>query len=193
VRGCVISASIGTDMTTDEGNPPVSAGALASGALLAGWLLACDAWVKLLARSAACADVGTVGDAAGRIWAVPQGCTPLDIGLGVAVVPMTRTGATPLDIALPAGLGPVWGLALLGVATVVSILFLRWRWRIAGDAMALGTFWAGALLHGLPRMLLGGTTITELQIGAWGIGIGDLALAWGGVWLGWRAVAELRA
>jgi hypothetical protein len=147
----------------------------------------------VLTRSAACPDVHGVGEAMSQLWSAPTGCTPLPLGAGLTLAPQARAAATPFEIGLPAGFGPVWGLALIAIATVLSILFLRWRWRIPGDALALGTFWAGALLHALPRMLAGGSTVTELQIGSLGTGVGDLAIAWALLWLVWRFIAELLA
>ncbi len=160
-----------------------------SGVLLGAWLSACDGWVKILARAGCCDDTRVVGDAAAAMWSVPADCKALALPGGVELVPAVRSGATPFDIAF--GNGLVIGGVLFAIAIAMSIVFLVWRKRTGGDALALGTLWAGVLIHGLPRLVGPGTSFTEIAVGGMGLSIGDLALAWAGVWLAWRLLAEL--
>ena len=51
----------------------------------------------------------------------------------------------------------------------------------------------GALVHGLPRALGSGATFTEINLLDFGVGLGDIALAWCVVWLLLRLIGELRA
>lgn len=179
-------------MSAGDDNPPLSGGALASGALLGGWIVLCDVWVKVLARSAGCEPIRTVTAAVSELWSSPQSCPGLEVG-PVALSPQTRPGIGPIEAALPPGTEPLWGLALFALATVLSILVLRWRWRIPGDALALGCLWSAVLIHGLPRLMAGGTTFTELQVAGLGLSLGDLAMLFALPWLAWRFIAELTA
>ena len=81
----------------------------------------------------------------------------------------------------------------LAIATVVTTVVIRWRWRDPGDALALAALWAGAGLLAVPRLMGGGTGLTELSVYGTGTGLGDLSLVWGLGWLAWRAIAEARA
>ncbi len=156
------------------------------------WLCACDLWLKVLARMGACASSTDIADTSWAAWAVPDGCTPLEIVPGAALHPAERA-APLLPLSLPAAAGQVWGLALFGIATIVTILVVRWQWRTRGDVLALGTLWAGVAMHGAPRLLHRGTTFTELELWGFATGLGDFTIAWAAVWLAWRLVAELRA
>lgn len=162
--------------------------AVVGGLVVTAWLVGCDAWVKIMARVAACPSTPSVGEAWNQAWAPPHACGEADL-LGIArLQPVVRGG--PLD--LP-GAGTGWAYALLAVAAVVSVLVLRWRWRAAGDASALGALWGAALVLALPPLLGHGGGAAELHLGGLATGLGDLALVWAGVWLGARAIAELRA
>jgi hypothetical protein len=70
---------------------------------------------------------------------------------------------------------------------------LRWKWRSTGDATALGALWGAAIVLALPALAGHGGGAAELHVGGLATGLGDLALAWAILWLGWRAIAELRA
>lgn len=172
----------------------LSAGAVASAFLLCAWLMACDVWAKLLARSAACEGPHTITwQLLDQLWTLPHGCPGLVVAPGVRFVPGVRKGALPLDLPIPDGTGPLLGLVVIGVVTVVTIIILRWRWRTANDVVALGVCWSGALGHGLPRLAGPGWTFTELELGGVGFGLGDITLVWGALWLVRRVIAELRA
>lgn len=180
-------------MTNAHENSAVSAGALISGVLFGAWIAVCDVWVKLLARSAGCEPLTPLGEAFGKVWEQPGRCPGIDIGGPLQLRPAVRAGIGPTDIALPDGTAQLWGLGLFAAATVVTILVLRWRWRISGDALALGALWSGVGILALPRLAGPGTAFAEVHIGELATGLGDLAIAWAVVWLGWRLIAELRA
>lgn len=179
-------------MPSSSKNSPLSASAIGSGIVLSAWLLACDAWIKVLARSGACPEVGTLSDALGVLWSPTEGCSSLSVAGVAALEPRVRAGILPLDIGLPDGLGPVWGLALFALAAVTTILVLRWQRRSWGDALALSTLWSGVAMHGLPRLVGDGVSFSELTLGSIGLGLGDLTIGWACLWLVWRTIAELR-
>ena len=154
----------------------------------AAWVVTCDAWVKITARVAACPDAPSVVDAWGQIWAAPSGCSEADFWGFARLSPVVRGGPWGLP-----GDGAVWAHVLLGVAAIVSVLVLRWRWRSTGDAVALGALWGAAIALALPALLGPGGGAAELHLGGLALGLGDLALAWVVVWLVARLVAELRA
>ncbi len=179
-------------MSHPDANPPLGGGALLSGLLFGAWLGVCDSWVKVLARAGACPSTSTLDKALAALWTVPEGCSGVSLVGGVSLQPTARAGATPLDVGLPDGMGPVYGLALLAVATIVGIVVLRWSRRTRGDALALGTLWGGLVTHAIPRMTGEGTSFAEFSMGEMNLGLADLAIVWAAVWLVWRAVAELR-
>lgn len=152
---------------------------------MAGWVVGCDAWVKITARVAACSTTPSVGEALGEVWTVPQGCGETDFW-GIA-----RLSPTPGLVGGGAGTGLAIGLLVL--AAVATVLVVRWRWRTRGDAAALGALWGAVIIEALPRLLGDGTGLAELQLGGLPTGLGDLCLAWAVLWLGWRAIAEARA
>jgi hypothetical protein len=162
------------------------------GLLVAAWLVGCDTWVKLTARVAACSSTPSVREAWDQRWLVPAGCGEADFW-GIARLSPVVRDAGPFGLPGPAA---GWAYALLALAAVVSVLVLRWRWRTTGDALALGTIWGAAVILAAPA--LAGTGTAELQLGQAGAGglatgLGDLALVWALGWLGWRAIAEMRA
>jgi hypothetical protein len=178
-------------VTARAENRALSGGALLSGVLLGAWLVACDGWVKVLARAGCCDDTRVVGDAAAAVWSVPAHCEALPLAGGVELVPAVRAGVTPLDLAIPDVGAEASGLVLILIGILISIVFLRWRKRSSSDVLALGTLWAGVSIHGLPRLIGPGTSFTEIAFAGMGWSIGDLALAWAGLWLAWRVVSEL--
>lgn len=157
------------------------------GLLVGAWLVGCDTWVKITARVAACPSTGSVREAWGQAWTVPQGCGEADLWGIARLSPIVRDGG-PLGLPGPAA---GWAYGLLAVAAVLSVLVLRWRWRTRGDALALGALWGAAIVLAVP--MLGGTGTAELHLGGLATGLGDGALVWALGWLGWRAIAELRA
>lgn len=179
-------------MSQSDANPPLGGGALLSGLLFGAWLGVCDSWVKVLARAGACPTTSTLDEALAALWTVPNDCSGIGLLGGASLEPTPRGGATPFDVALPEGMGPLYGLALLAVATVVGIIVLRWSRRTRGDALALGTLWGGLVVHAIPRMLEAGTSFAEFSVAGLHLGLADLAIAWAAVWLLWRALAELR-
>ena len=179
-------------MSQSDANPPLGGGALLSGLLFGAWLCVCDSWVKVLARAGSCPSTITLDRALEALWTVPERCADVGLVGGVTLEPTIRAGATPIDLPLPEGMGPVYGLALLALATVIGILVLRWSRRTRGDALALGTVWGGLGVHALPRLMDAGTSFAEFSVAGYHVGIADVAIAWATVWLLWRAVAELR-
>jgi len=151
----------------------------------------CDGWVKVLARAGACPSTQTLRDALAQIWSVPEGCGAVPLVGPVMLEPTARAGATPMNLGLPAGIGPLHGLALLAIATVTGIVVLRWSRRTRSDALALGTLWGGLVIHALPRLMDAGTSFSEFAAAGVHWGLGDVAIAWAVVWLLWRVVAEL--
>ncbi len=127
----------------------------------------------------------------GSLWTVPPECAPVAVGGVVTLSPSLRTGISPLELPLPPGLGSIWGLALLAIATIVTIVVVRWTRRTKGDALLLGTLWVGVCLHALPRLFMGGPSLAEMQIASLSFGVGDLAILWALLWLTWRFIAEL--
>lgn len=155
---------------------------------VAAWLWGCDLWVKLTARVAACPESPSLREAWAHAWAAPSGCGEADFWGIARLSPTVRNGPWGLP-----GAGPVWAYVLLAAAAVVSVLVLRWKWRSTGDALALGALWGAAIVLALPALAGHGGGAAELHLGGLATGLGDLALAWAIVWLGWRAIAELRA
>ncbi|MCA9712396.1 MAG: hypothetical protein KDK70_41555 [Myxococcales bacterium] len=181
--------------STSAPPPPWSGSTWLKGLAVGGWLVACDAWVKITARVAACSETPSVGSAMERLWSVPGGCTEADFGGFARLSPVVRDGG-PLGLGaglLSGGAGLGWAVALLAVAAVVSVLVVRWRWRSLGDASALGALWGAAVILAGPRLGGDGTGLAELHLGPVATGLGDLALLWATAWLVWRLVAEVRA
>ncbi len=183
-------------MSQSDANPRLGGGALLSGLLFGAWLGVCDSWVKVLARAGACPSTTTLQQALDAIWTVPAGCSEVQLlpGLGsvASLRPALRAGATVFDLPLPAGLGPVYGLGLLAVATVLGIVVLRWRHRTRGDALALGAAWGGLVMHAMPRLAGPGSSFAEFSVAGANVGIADVAITWAALWLLWRVLAELR-
>lgn len=152
------------------------------------WLVGCDTWVKITARVAACPETPSVGTAWAQVFVVPPGCGEADVWGIARLSPVARGG----PFGLP-GAGVGWAVALLAVATVVTGLVLRWRWRSRGDAAALGALWGAVLCLATPTLLGTGAGAAEIHLGGLALGLGDVALGWAAVWLGGRAIAETRA
>lgn len=184
-----VAATAGYEL---PGRPEIS-----RGILLAMWIVICDVALKLVAHTAACTDPPRLTLAVfDGLWTEPTGCSRFELlGPLVTLLPRVRVGAPfgLLDEQLAGFAGQAWGLGLLALAAIATILIMRWRWRDAGDALALGALWGGALVHGVPRAQGAGNTFTEINLLDFGVGIGDLAFGWGIVWLLWRLVGELRA
>lgn len=165
------------------------------GALVAIVVVASDAWVKVMARVAACPTTQDVREALRTVYSVPPDCGSTDFWGFAQLSPLVRDGGL---LGIGAGLldgsaGGIWAIGVLAIAAVVSILVLRWRWRSPGDALALGALWGAAIVESGPRLLSEGTGTAELSIGGASTGLGDLALLWAVLWLGWRVIAESRA
>ncbi|MEM6994480.1 MAG: hypothetical protein AAF721_28450 [Myxococcota bacterium] len=163
--------------------------------LLTGWIGLTDLWLKLMARAGGCTDAPAVADMLRSPWALPSECpgAPL-LGTAVQLAPTVRDGG-PFGL-LPGTfggvMGQIWGLSLIALAVVVTILVVRWRYRHAGDTLALGVLWGACGVLALPR-LLGTGGVAEITVAGVSTGIGDAALAWALGWLVWRAIAEARA
>ncbi len=168
---------------------------MATGGLLAAWVVGCDLWVKIIARAGGCPPDADVSWPMGA-YAITPACEPVALaGEGLALHAATSEGG-PFGLlpgVMSQGGGALVGLALLALATVVSILVSRWQWRSAGDPYALGALWGGTLALALPRLAGGGARLTELSLGGMATGLGDLAFVWALAWLTWRFVAEARA
>jgi len=163
---------------------------------MTGWVVACDAWVKITARVAACPSAPSVGEAAGELTTVPPGCGDADL-LGLARLSPVAWEGLPGGLGagvLSGGVGMGWAVALGALALAATVVVGRWRWRSRGDALALGALWGAVLVLAVPRLLQGGAGLAELQLlGSLATGVGDLALVWSILWLGGRALAEARA
>lgn len=180
---------------TSTSRAPWSGSTWLKGLAVGGWLVGCDAWVKITARAGTCPDTSSIGEAVGLVWNVPPGCTEADLWGFAQLSPAVRDGG-PLGLGaglLGASAGQGWAIALLAMAAIVSVLVFRWQWRSVGDASALGALWGGVVILAGPRLVGDGTGMAELHLGEMATGLGDLALLWALVWLGWRLFAELRA
>ncbi len=175
--------------------PPWSGSTWLKGLLVGGWLVGCDAWLKITARVAACSETPDVSAALSHVWGLPSGCGDVDFWGIARLSPVLRDGWL---LGLGSGVlqgsaGRIWAYALLAIALVVSILVVRWRWRSTGDAAALGALWGAVAILAGPRLMGSGTGLAELHIGGLATGLGDFALLWAALWLSWRALAEFRA
>lgn len=168
--------------------PAVGLSAVVGGLVVAAWVVGCDTWVKITARVATCPSTPSVREAAAEAWGTPSGCGEASVWGIAQLAPVARGG----PLGLPGG-ATAWAIVLLVVAAIVSVLVLRWRWRSPGDASALGALWGGALAFALPPLAGAGVGTAELHLAGLHTGLADLALGWAAAWLGWRAIAELRA
>ena len=175
---------------------PWTSGVLVRAAVLGGWIALCDLWLKVVARVGACPDAGGLSQVVQQPLDVPPACAAMPlVGDAVILLPAASNGG-PLGLlgsTLSATHGPLWALAVLALASTVSILVGRWRYRDPGDAHALAALWAGSVTLAVPRVLGGGSGLTEIAIGGMPTGIGELAVLWSLLWLAWRAIAEARA
>lgn len=175
-------------------NPPIGAGALLGGVFLGGWLVVCDVWLKLVTRAGGCEPAHQpLQTWFPKLWSVPERCDGIPLPGGLRLVPGARSNALLGLVDVPAESAALLGLGMLAFATVVSILVLRWSWRIPADALALGTLWAGLGILAAPRVMGLGVSFTEVVLGGVAFGLADFAVVWAMLWLGWRAVAEARA
>jgi lipoprotein signal peptidase len=163
-----------------------------SAVLLALWIVACDLWIKALTRAATCVDFANLLAAVRQPWTPPGSCHPLPLTHGLQLHPSLREGLA-FGFELPPGAGPLCGLAWIALATVISILVTRWRWRIGSDALALGTLWAGAGIHAFFRLTGPGAAFTDFEVATFGtFALADVAIGWALLWLAWRWLGELR-
>lgn len=179
-------------------NPPITTRHTVLGIALFAWLWLSDLVLRALAQTGGCPgdatlDFGVLLD----VWAPEPGCTGYGIaGDAIRLHLQGRPGAFfGMGGGLLEGMGPVWGLLLLALATVVTILVLRWKWVSGVDTLPLACIWAGAFILGVPRVLgsADGAALASLQFFGITTSLGDLALLWGLAWLGWRAAAEATA
>lgn len=164
--------------------------------LLAVWVIATDLALHIVARVGGCAGVEQIDAKLLRgLFDAPGACagTPM-AGEAIVLVPRRHDGAL-------FGLGPgvfvgfvgqVYALGLLLLATIMTIVVVRWDSRSAGDGMILGLAWGGALAGALPRLVGDGRGSAELDLFGLHTGIAELALLWSLVWLVVRLVAESR-
>jgi hypothetical protein len=185
-------------VTTSGGDYiPLDRRSIGRGIALAVWIVVLDVVLKLLAHVGGCSESGVFDlDVFDRLWTAPPDCHKLELlGPFVTLIPRARNGLPfgLLDEQLVGFNAQVWGLSLLALAAIVTILVWRWRWQDSGDGLALGALWGGVLVHGAPRAAGSGVTFTEINLLDFGVGIGDVAVAWGVVWLLLRWIGELRA
>jgi hypothetical protein len=176
---------------------PLDRRAIGRGIALAAWIVVLDVFLKLLAHVGGCSDSAVFDlDVFERLWTAPEGCQKLELlGPFITLIPRARNGLPfgILEEQLAGFNGQMWGLGLLAIAMVITILIWRWRWQDVGDGLALGAIWGGVLVHGVPRAIGSGATFTEINLLDFGVGLGDLALGWGVVWILLRWIGELRA
>jgi hypothetical protein len=168
------------------------------GIALGAAVLLADAALKLVARAGGCspAPAGIGLAELQGLWSIPANCSGTAMaGPAVVLVPRTRDGLIGGALAgqLDGVQGQLVALGLLALVTILTVLVARWAWRSGADALALGLVGGGAVAHALARFVHGGAGLTELDLGGIGVGVPDLAVAWGCVWLVWRWIAELRA
>jgi hypothetical protein len=164
--------------------------------LLTGWIVGCDLWVKILARAAGCPADPSTAWIVDSYQAPPEGCEPVALASSAFALDAAASIGGPLGL-VPGLLSPergsLAGLCLVAFAVIVTIVVTRWRWRSAGDPLALGALWGGTVALGLPRFIGGGARVTELSLAGIETGLGDIAVIWAVAWLAWRFVAEARA
>jgi hypothetical protein len=174
-------------------------GEIVTGLALGAWILLCDGGLRLVARLATCPDAqgSAFGpDTLGVLLNAPEGCAPTDMaGPSIQLLANTHDGAL-LGLAaglVPGVMGQLYALALLALATIMTVLVARWQWRSGADPKALACVWAGALSAAGPRMMGDGRGVSEIALFGLSTGIGELALLWGVAWLLGRFIGELRA
>lgn len=165
----------------DPHGVPVSGDGSASlrAGLLGAWLVGVDVWVKLVARLGACPGAST---AAWDPWSPPTSCGAIDLAGGIALAPAVREGLPGVSLADPLSRQLV-ALAVIAAVTIATIVIGRGRARQPADLLALGCLWAGAMIWGAPILAGPGVAFTEFAVGGAGLGVGDLAMAAGAVWL----------
>lgn len=167
------------------------------GLLLCAWLIACDVALKVLSRVDGCEPKMRIeAHVLEGIWEVPAQCPGRPVaGDAVVLVPAVREYDVfgIFDASAPPGTLQLWGLGVVALVLLATVFGTRWKWRSSGDGLALACLWAGAIVVAGPRLVGTGQTLTELQVVGWPFGVGDVALAWGVLWLGWRVLGELRA
>lgn len=147
--------------------------------LLGAWLVGVDVWVKIVARLGACPDAST---AAWDPWSTPTSCGAIDLAGGLALAPAVREGVAGVSIADPLSRQLV-ALAVIAAVTIATILVGRGRARQPADLLALGCLWAGAAIWGAPILAGPGVGFTEFAAAGIGLGVGDVAMVVGAVWL----------
>lgn len=165
--------------------------------LLGAWVIVTDLALQLVARVGGCAHVDRIEAGSLRdLVRDPGECSGTAMaGDAIVLVPRRHDGAL---FGLGSGMfegfvGQVYALGLLLVATVMSIVIVRWEGRAAGDGLILGLAWGGAVAGALPRLVGDGRGSAELDLFGLHTGIAELALLWALVWLVVRLVAESRA
>ncbi len=147
--------------------------------LLGAWLVGVDVWVKIVARLGACPGATTQP---WDPWGPPTSCGEVGLGGGLALAPAVRDGLPGLGLADPLS-RQLAALAVIAAVTIATIVIGRGRTRQPADLLALGCCWAGAMIWGAPILVGPGVAFTELAVGGVGLGVGDLAIAVGAVWL----------
>jgi hypothetical protein len=159
-------------------------------------IAASDLALKLMARVGSCPGEAPAIELWTELWSAPQGCEASAMaGPSIALQSELRSGAL-FDLAsghFGQVHGQLYALALMSIATVISIFVLRWRYHTTGDAALLLCLWSGALLEAFPRFIHRGLGLAELNIFGAAIGIPDIAFTWALGWFGARLIRELIA
>jgi hypothetical protein len=114
-------------------------------------------------------------------------------GPSVVLIPHAYQGALLGKVGAFSGtLGQLYGLSLLLIPTILTIVVVRWDGRANGDPKALACLWTGGLTLAAPRLIGDGSALAEMTVFGASVGVGTLAMIWGLLWLGLRFIAEFR-
>lgn len=162
------------------------------------WIVLADVVLKFLARCASCVDPLHL-DAAefARVYSVDQATCGAN-ALFSSPITLNHAAREGMFFGLAEGsfVGPVgqlYGLALLAIAAIATVLLLRWQWRANGDPRIVGALLAGAWIEGVPRLINEGVGLSQMDVFGLSLNLGDFAFLFGLVWVISRAIGEWRA
>ena len=143
---------------------------------LSSWLVALDAWVKMIARLGACP-----GDKTGP-WTTPTSCEDVTIVGDLALAPAVRAGLPGIALGDPLT-RQLAALGVIAAVVIVTIAIARSRRRQPADLLAVSCLWSAAAIWSAPMLVGPGVAFTEFAAAGLAFGIGDLAMALGTIWL----------